>query len=409
VSFTDLSDTAQIVYHARNEKREAEMTHKSDNIETKLIHAGEPIPRIGGAVIVPIFQSSTYEYGEEASYHDIRYMRLGNTPNHKALQDKLKAIENAEAALVSASGMAAITGSLMTFLSSGDHLLVQDNLYGGTHGLVTHDLPRFGIEMDFIDAGDPESWKAKLKPNTKVIYVETISNPLVKVGELKAVAEFASQHRLISMIDNTFASPVNFRPIEHGFDLSLHSCSKYLNGHTDIVAGAVIGKAELIEEIHKSQNHLGGSLDTNSCFLMHRGLKTLALRVRQQNANAQVVAEFLENHPRVKKVHYPGLKNHPDHNRAAALLDGFGGMLSFELDLEGGTSEVIRILKRLKLAIVAPSLGGIETLVTIPATTSHRGLSPQERAAAGISETLVRLSVGIEAAEDLIEDFARVL
>jgi cystathionine beta-lyase/cystathionine gamma-synthase len=392
-----------------NLNHEAEMTHNSQNIETKLVHAGEPLPRIEGAVVLPIFQSSTYEYGGESSWHQIRYMRLGNTPNHKALQSKLAAIENAEAALVSASGMAAITSSLLTFLSAGDHFLAQDNLYGGTHGLVTKDLPRLGISMDFIDAAKPDSWKAKLKPNTKVIYVETISNPLLKVGDLPAVTAFAREHSLISIIDNTFASPLNFRPAERGFDLSLHSCTKYLNGHSDVVAGAVIGKADLVEKVHQTQNHLGGSLDANSCFLMHRGLKTLALRVRQQNANAIAIAEFLENHPRIKKVYYPGLKSHPDYARAVALLDGFGGMLSFELNVEGGIDEVDRIIRKLELPIVAPSLGGIETLITIPATTSHRALSPQERATAGIPETLVRLSVGIEAVEDLIEDFSKVL
>ncbi len=386
------------------------MSDDYKHMETKLIHAGEPYPRIEGAVVVPIFQSSTYESGGgEARWDDIRYMRLGNTPNHKALQAKLAAIENAEAALVSASGMAAIAASLLTFLSSGDHLLAQDNLYGGTHGLVTKDLPQYGISMDFFDAGDPESWTAKLKPNTKVIYVETITNPLLKVGDLETVAKFAREHGLVSIIDNTFASPVNFRPIEHGFDLSLHSCTKYINGHSDVVAGAVIGSSEIIDRIHQKQNRLGGSLDTNSCFLMQRGLKTLALRVRQQNENAMALAEFLESHPKVEKVYYPGLPSHPDYERASRLLDGFGGMVSFEIAAVGGIDAVKNILKKLQLPIKAPSLGGIESLVTIPATSSHRGLSPEEREKAGIPETLVRFSVGIEAKDDLIEDFRNAL
>ena len=386
------------------------MAHKPGNIETKLVHSGEPYPRIEGAVVVPIFQSSTYESGGgEARWDDIRYMRLGNTPNHKALEEKLAAIENAEAALVSASGMAAIAASLLTFLSSGDHLLAQDNLYGGTHGLVTKDLPQYGISMDFFNARDPESWTVKLKPNTKVIYVESITNPLLKVGDLKAVAKFAREHGLVSMIDNTFASPLNFRPIEHGFDLSLHSCTKYINGHSDVVAGAVIGSSEKIDKIHQKQNRLGGSLDANSCFLMQRGLKTLALRVRQQNENAMALADFLESHPKVEKVYYPGLPSHPDYERAGQLLDGFGGMVSFEIAAMGGIEAVKSILKKLQLPIKAPSLGGIESLVTIPATSSHRCLSPEEREKAGIPETLVRFSVGIEAKDDLIEDFRNAL
>ncbi len=386
------------------------MSDDYKHMETKLIHAGEPYPRIEGAVVVPIFQSSTYESGGgEARWDDIRYMRLGNTPNHKALEEKLAAIENAEAALVSASGMAAIAASLLTFLSSGDHLLAQDNLYGGTHGLVTKDLPQYGISMDFFNARDPESWTAKLKPNTKVVYIETITNPLLKVGDLKAVAKFAREHGLVSMIDNTFASPVNFRPIEHGFDLSLHSCTKYINGHSDVVAGAVIGSSEMIDKIHQKQNRLGGSLDANSCFLMQRGLKTLALRVRQQNENAMALAKFLESHPKVEKVYYPGLPSHPDYERAGELLDGFGGMVSFEIAAMGGIDAVKSMLKKLQLPIKAPSLGGIESLVTIPATSSHRGLSPEEREKAGIPETLVRFSVGIEAKDDLIEDFRNAL
>ncbi|HUX06350.1 MAG TPA: PLP-dependent aspartate aminotransferase family protein [Acidobacteriota bacterium] len=386
------------------------MSQDYEHIETKLIHSGEPLPHIEGAVVVPIFQSSTYESGGgEARWDDIKYMRLGNTPNHKALQDKLAAIENAEAALVSASGMAAITASLLTCLSCGDHLLVQDNLYGGTFGFVTKDLPQYGVSTDFFDAGDPDSWEAKLKPNTRVIYVETISNPLLKVGALNQVAEFARKHGLVSMIDNTFASPLYFRPIEHGFDISLHSATKYLNGHSDVVAGVVIGSAELVDRIHQKQNRLGGSLDANSCFLMQRGLKTLALRVRQQNENALALAEFLEGHHRIEKVFYPGLPSHPDYERAKKLLEGYGGMVSFVMAAEAGIKTVKNVLNKLQLPIKAPSLGGVESLITIPAESSHRGLSAEELERAGIPETLVRVSVGIEAVEDLIEDFRSAL
>jgi cystathionine beta-lyase/cystathionine gamma-synthase len=253
------------------------------HIETKLIHAGEPEPRVEGSVSMPIFQSSTFEYAGETDYHALKYIRLNNTPNHEAVHRKLAALENAEAALVSASGMAAISTALLTVLSAGDHLLAQDCLYGGTHDLITKDFAGFGIEYDFIDANDPPSWREKLRPNTKAIYVEAMTNPLVEVADLKAVAAFAKETGLVSMIDNTFASPFNFRPAEHGFDISLHSATKYLNGHSDIVAGACIGGAEIIGKIKKKLDHLGGSMDPHAVFLLHRGMKTLALRMAYQN------------------------------------------------------------------------------------------------------------------------------
>ena len=385
------------------------MKKEGSRIGTKLVHAGEPMPRYGGAVVLPIFQTSTYEYEPDTDYHDIKYMRLNNSPNHRALHAKLAALENAEAALVAASGMAAISTTLLTVLGSGDHFLLQDSLYGGTFGLITHDMPDYGISHDFIDVGDPNSWERALKPNTKAIYVETISNPTMRVGDLEAVVAFAKERGLVSIIDNTFASPINFRPAEWGFDVSLHSCSKYLNGHSDIVAGAVIGRADLVERITHRLNRLGGCLDVHACFLLHRGMKTLALRVERQNENAQALAEFLESHPAVSKVNYPGLANHPDAERAAKLLDGFGGMLSFELAGVKSAVEALRIISRLEIPVIAPSLGGLESLITAPATTSHRGLTPEERAKAGIAEGLVRLSVGVEAVDDLIEDFRQAL
>ena len=377
------------------------------SIETKVIHSGEPRPRISGAVVMPVFQSATYQYAGEKSYDDVRYIRLNNTPNHLALAEKLAALENAEDAVVTASGMAAISTSLLTFLGKGDHLLAQDCLYGGTHDFVTRDIKGFGISYDFIDGNKPESWKRNLKPTTKVIYVETISNPLMQVPDLEAVVSFAKSHGLISMIDNTFASPVNFRPLEMGFDLSLHSATKYLNGHSDIVAGAVIGKSNLIEKVTHKLNHLGGSLDPHAAFLLHRGIKTLALRVKQHNESALQIAQFLEKHGDVARVNYPGLESHPNHERAKRLFDGFGGMISFELHdgVEGAES----FMRAARLPAVAPSLGGVETLVTRPSLTSHSGLSPEDRRRLGISDGLIRLSVGIEATQDLIEDFEQAL
>jgi len=377
------------------------------HLETKLIHAGEPDPLINGAVSMPVFQSSTFEYTGATGYHDLKYIRLNNTPNHIALHQKLAALENAEAALVTASGMAAISTTLLSILSSGDHLLAQECLYGGTHDFITKDLGTFGISYDFIDGDNPDSWKHKLRPDTKAIYVETMTNPLLQVADLKAVVEFARTNGLLSLIDNTFASPVNFRPPEWGFDLSLHSCTKYLNGHSDIVAGAVIGRADLIQKITHKLNHLGGSLDPHACFLLHRGLKTLAVRVKYQNESTLKIAKFLEENPAVNKVNYPGLESHPRHQRARELFDGFSGMLSFELN--DGVQAAERFIQNTTLPISAPSLGGVESLITRPVTTSHSGMSPEDRQALGISDALIRLSVGIEATEDLIEDFDQAL
>lgn len=380
---------------------------KFKRIETKLIHAGEPEPRILGAVSLPIFQTAMYEYAGEESYHDIRYIRLNNSPNHLALHQKLAALENAEAALVAASGMAAISTTLLTVLSAGDHLLAQDCLYGGTHDLLTKDFDSFGLEFDFINGDDPDSWKSKLRPNTKAIYVEAMSNPLLQVSDLKAASAFAKEHGLVSIIDNTFASPINFRPAEWGFDVSLHSATKYLNGHSDIVGGACIGRADLIEHITHKLNHLGGSMDPHAAFLLYRGMKTLALRVRCQNESALKVARFLETHPAIEKVNYPGLESNSRYARARELFDGFSGMLSFET--KGGIDAAERFMRSAKLPVIAPSLGGVETLLTRPATTSHSGMSIEDRRRLGITDSLIRVSIGIEATEDIIEDFDQAL
>jgi len=383
------------------------MARTFKHMETRLIHAGEPDPLIHGAVSIPIFQSSTFQYAGQGSYHDLRYIRLNNTPNHTALHEKLAALECGEAGVVTASGMAAISTTLLALLESGDHLLAQDCLYGGTHDLLTTDLPALGITFDPIDGDHPETWSRSLQPRTRVLYMETITNPLLQVADLKAAAAFAKKHRLISVIDNTFASPKNFRPLEWGFDLSLHSCTKYLNGHSDIVAGAVIGRADLVERITHKLNHLGGSLDPHACYLLHRGLKTLAVRVEHQNRTAMALAEHLDAHPAVRAVHYPGLPGHPGHDRAQQLLDGFGGMLSFELGGDVGRADAF--IAHTTLPISAPSLGGVESLITRPATTSHSGVSPEDLLRMGISETLIRFSVGLEHPEDLIADLDQAL
>ena len=376
-------------------------------IDTRLIHAGEPDPLIEGAVSMPIFQSSTFAYRGEGDYHALRYIRLNNTPNHDALHRKLAAVESAESALVLASGMAAITTTLMALMGAGDRMIAQDCLYGGTHDLMRHEFPRIGLGVDFVDACDPASWPQALTPHTRVFYVETISNPLMRVADLRAAVAFAHAHGLIAIVDNTFASPINFRPAEHGFDLSIHSGTKYLGGHSDIVAGAVIGRADLIARINRTAAHLGGSLDPHACFLLHRGLKTLGVRVRHQNQAALTIARFLAGSGRLAKVNYPGLETHPERARAGELFDGFGGMLSFELP--GGVAAADAFIAHLTLPVSAPSLGGVESLVTRPATTSHSGMPREERERAGIGDGLIRLSVGLESVEDLLEDLGAAL
>jgi cystathionine beta-lyase/cystathionine gamma-synthase len=379
----------------------------SDKLETRVVHAGELLPRVEGAATLPIFQSVVFEYHGGKAYENIPYPRLNNLPNHQVLGRKLASLEGAEAGLVAASGMAAITTALLTILGKGGHLLVQDCLYGGTHGFVTHDLEDFGASFDFIDGNDPSSWEALVKPQTRAIYVEAMTNPTLGIADHQAVVKFARKHDLVTIIDATFASPVNFRPIEHGYDVVVHSATKYLNGHSDIAAGAIAGTEQHVGRIRGLLNHLGGSLDPHACFLLHRGLRTLSLRVRQQNDNAMAIAKHLVAHPKVHGVNYPGLETHPQHARAAKLFDGFGGMMSFEV--EGGADAADRLLKKVRLPIVGPSLGGCESLLTRPATTSHAGMSAEERARAGVTESLVRMSVGIEAAEDLIADLDQAL
>ncbi|MDX1430666.1 MAG: aminotransferase class I/II-fold pyridoxal phosphate-dependent enzyme, partial [Rhodothermales bacterium] len=304
----------------------------SKSIDTKLIHAGEPNPRVEGAVAMPIFQSAMFEYA--GSEDEVRYIRYSNNPNQIVLQEKMAALENAEDAVVTSSGMAAISSALLSVLCPGDHLLAQNCLYGGTHNLVTSLLSDLGISFDFIDASSPSMWESALRPTTKAIYVESITNPLIEVGELGAVAEFAKSHGLVSMIDNTFASPVNFRPLDWGYDVSIHSATKYLNGHSDLVAGVAVGSVPLVAGIRRKVTQLGGSLDPHACYLLHRGLKTLAVRVRRQNDSALRLAQMLESHPAVSRVHYAGLASSPSHGNATTYLDGYGGMVSFEIDAD---------------------------------------------------------------------------
>jgi cystathionine beta-lyase/cystathionine gamma-synthase len=376
-------------------------------LDTQAVRAGTPHPRIAGAVVMPVFQSAMFEYAGETGYHDLKYIRLNNTPTHEALHAKLAALEGGEAALATASGMAAISATLLTLLAPGDRLLAEACLYGGTHDFVRCELAELGIATDVIDANAPASWERYLQPTTRAVYVESLTNPLLQMADLEAVARFARAHGLVSIIDSTFTTPVNFRPLEHGFDLVLHSATKYLNGHSDIVAGAVVGSADLVQRITRRLNHLGGSLDPHACFLLDRGLKTLVVRVRRQNESALEVARALDGHAAVARVNYPGLERHPQHARARALFGGFGGMLSFEL--HGGAPAAERFMSLTTVPIVAPSLGGVETLLTRPVLTSHAGMSAADREKAGISDGLIRMSVGLEAPDEIVEDLLQAL
>jgi len=292
-------------------------------------------------------------------------------------------------------------------VGAGDHILFQDCLYGGTHNFITDDLGAFGIEFDFVAGDTREAWEEKLRPNTRALYVETLTNPLLQVLDFDVVLELARERGLVSMVDNTTATPLYFPAVARGFDLALQSATKYLNGHSDIVAGVVAGRGDLVEAIHHRLNHLGGSLDSHAAFLLQRGLATLPLRLPAQTESTQLVAEALDAHPAVARVHYPGLAGHPDHERAGRYLEGCGALFSFEL--AGGQDATEAMLSRLELPARAPSFGGIESLITLPAQTSHAGMDPEARRAAGISDHLVRMAVGLEHPDDLIADLQQAL
>jgi cystathionine beta-lyase/cystathionine gamma-synthase len=378
-----------------------------ESMDTVAVHGGEPRPGPDGSAVFPIYQGTVYEVEPGTGYHDLKYIRLNSTPSQRYLHDKLAALEGAEAAVATSSGMAAMTSILLSLMRAGDHLLAGDCLYGGTHDFLTGRAADLGWSFSFVDGGRPETWEAARTDRTKVFLVETITNPLMRVGLLDQVADFGRREGIVTVIDNTFASPVNCRPLQTGFDLVFHSATKYLGGHSDLVAGAVMGGADLIEQVRKTINLFGGSLDPHAGFLLARGIKTLALRVQAQNANALALAQFLEDHPAVAAVNYPGLESHPDHAHAQKLLSGFGGMLS--LRPHGGEQAAQALLDAVTLAYVAPSLGGVETLITRPVATSHAGLSLQDRERLGITADLIRISSGIEGTQDLVGDFAQAL
>ena len=370
--------------------------------DTLCVHAGTHLDERTGGVNSPIFTSTAYAYPNPANENV--YPRYFNVPNQLVIARKLAALEKGEDGVVFGSGMAAISTLLFAHLKPGDHAVFQGDLYGGTFHLVTAELTRFGVEVSF--ARTLSEFGAALRPTTRVLYVESPSNPLLRCVDLAAVAQLGRERALLSVIDNTFASPINQTPLELGIDAVVHSGTKYLNGHSDVNAGVVVSSREVVRKVTECALSFGGMLDAHACYQLERGLKTLALRVRQQNANAGCLARFLERHHAVARVIYPGLPVHPDHTVAARQMRGFGGMLSFELRQPG---QVDGMLERLQLATPALSLGGVETLVTVPSRTSHRTMSPEERQRAGISDGLVRVSVGIEDIADLSHDFDQAL
>lgn len=367
---------------------------------TQSVHVGSTGDSLFGGVVNPIYPSAAYDYEIE-----VRYPRYYNTPNQKAVVDKLVALENGEDGLVFSSGMAAIMASLFAMVKSGDHVLFQNDLYGGTHHAAVTELNKYGIEYSMVDVSDLKKFESSIRKNTKVIYVETPSNPLLKITDLVGVSRIARRHGIITIIDNTFASPVNQNPIDLGIDIVTHSGTKYIGGHSDICCGAMVSSKKITEQIRKTAVNFGGSLDAQTCYLVERSLKTIVLRVNQQNKNAMALAKFLESESKIGKVFYPGLKNHPGHSIAKRQMPGgFGGMLSFEV--KGDVDKFTRKLKYIKRAI---SLGGVESTITSPVRTSHAKLSVEARKAVGISDKLLRFSVGIEETEDLIEDIRQAL
>lgn len=370
--------------------------------ETLCVHSGTILDREEEGAISPLYPSTSYGYLDKEIPV---YPRYFNTRNQLAVAEKISALENAESGLVFSSGMAAITSTLYTYLSQGDHIVFQGALYGGTLNFILNDLNRFGIQYSLVNSTYPEDFEKEIRENTKALYIETPSNPLLRVIDLEAISRLAKSRNILSIIDNTFASPVNQNPIDWWMDIVVHSATKYLNGHSDVTAGAVVSDKEKIGRIWEKARNLGGSLDAHVCHLLERSLKTLHIRVKAQNENAMKVARFLESHRQIQKVWYPGLESHIGHEVATKQMKGFGAMLSFEpVD-----SSIINLQKRLELIRPAVSLGGIDSTICSPALTSHKGLTQEEREKQGISDSLLRLSVGIENPDDLMRDLDQAL
>lgn len=387
------------------------MKRKEFHLTTQAVHGASAPAKRNEPIAVPIVQSATFRTATMdeqirlgADRADTFYTRYGN-PTHSAVEALLAALEGAEAALLFASGMAAIATTLMATVRSGDHIVAQRELYGGTFDILSRWLPRFGVETTLVSATEPDAFARALRPNTRLIYMESPTNPLIRLVDLESIVAIARERHLLTVIDSTFATPINQRPLDWGVDVVIHSATKYLAGHSDVLGGVVCGSDSFIARLREARIALGGVIDPHAAWLLLRGLKTLAVRVERQNDNALQLARFLERHPRVKRVYYPFLETDPQYPLAKRLMRGGGGVLSF--DLAGTADEARRFVDALELISLAPSLGGVETLVTLPAITSHAMLSAEERAQAGITDQLVRLSVGIEQGADLVADIER--
>lgn len=367
------------------------------------VHAGTQVdPKVKG-VNTPIHTSSSFGY---INMDENTYPRYFNTPNQTAIVQKLCALEKAEDGILFSSGMAAISTVILGLLNRGDHLVLSKEIYGGTYHFVVSELERFGIGYTFTETTAVESFEQAIQENTKMIFLETPSNPLLKLTDIAAVAALAKEKNLITAIDNTFASPINQNPIALGIDLVMHSGTKYLGGHSDLCFGAIVGKKELVEKLYSNAVNFGGSVNAQTCAWIERSMKTLALRVEKQTQNAGEIATFLAQQEGIGKVNYPGLETHPQYALAQKQMKGFGAMLSFELEASINPDG---FLDRLKLIVPALSLGGVETLICASAKTSHVKMTPEARASAGVSDGLLRLSVGIESAADIIEDIRQAL
>lgn len=375
------------------------MKSKTLGINTLCTHIGEVEDTQFRGAVSPIYTSSSYAY-EDVEVK--RYPRYFNTPNQEALCKKIAMLEKSESALIFGSGMAAISTTMLAFLHQGDHVVLPQTLYGGTYNFVVEEFHKFGIEYSFTEGFSEKDFSDKIKENTKVIFVETPSNPLMRIIDLEMIGKLAKKRGIITMIDNTFASPINQTPADFGLDIMIHSATKYMGGHSDICAGAVAASEKHIKIIWNLAKNLGGSLSDYTVWLLERSMKTMALRVKAQNKNAKKIAKWLEQHPLVEKVYYPGLKNHPDFELAKKQMKGFTGMLSFEINSDLDTGKFLKSLKMIKPSM---SLAGVESTILSPAKTSHSLLTAQARREQGISDGLLRFSVGIEEAEDIKADF----
>jgi cystathionine beta-lyase/cystathionine gamma-synthase len=379
--------------------------------ETLAVRGAADLHKKHGPLATPIYQTSTFEVTDNeeqlrVTNSDHYYTRYGN-PTNTVAEQTVAQLEGVDAALTFASGMGAITTTIFALLKSGDHIVAQRDIYGGVTKFLAQWLPKMGIETTFVDTTDYEQHARVIRPNTKLLHLESPTNPTLRVVDFKRVATLARQHNLITLIDATFGTPINQRPAEYGIDLVMHSGTKYLGGHTDLSCGVVAGRSELIHKIHETRTTLGNCMDPHASWMLVRGLKTLAVRVVRQNENAQRVAEFLSQHAKVRRVHYPFLKNHPQYAIAREQMSGGGGMVSFEV--EGSGDDARRVSEALHLFTLAPSLGGVESLVSIPVLTSHLMIAPEQREKMGVTEQLIRLSVGIENADDLIADLEQAL